>query len=95
MATVGGRVGCIDSSLGSIHVSLFLEFSNVFLVSNSLVSKPVRYLRKGVRWLGRRETSTALISQSGRQPVFPLHNFLQLGPGSVSSFEQLGHRVIQ
>lgn len=42
---MGGDVGCGSGGSGSVHVGFFLEFSNVFLVSDSLISKPVGYLR--------------------------------------------------
>lgn len=43
---MGGDVGCGSSGSGSVHVGFFLEFSNIFLVSDSLISKPVGNLRK-------------------------------------------------
>lgn len=46
LAAVSGHAGCIDCSPGCVHVGLFLELADVFLVSDSLVPEPVWYLSK-------------------------------------------------
>lgn len=46
LAAVSWHAGCIDCSPGCVHVGLFLELADVFLVSDSLVTEPVWYLSK-------------------------------------------------
>ena len=41
LASMWGCMSCIHSSSCSIHVGFFLEFPNVFLVSDSFIPKPV------------------------------------------------------
>lgn len=46
LAAVSRHAGCIDCGPRCVHVGLFLELSDVFLVSDSLVPEPVWYLTK-------------------------------------------------
>lgn len=44
LAAVSRHTSCIDCGPRCVHIGLFLELADVFLVSDSLVPKPVWYL---------------------------------------------------